>query len=146
MVFGSALALVAVQMIFNFEHFWLPQKIRAIPVSGERVKSAAAMAAKWLRPLESWLKPRRVRHFAMPDFRPAFGIPVLILAIAIALPIPMGNVLPCLALMLLSLGMIVQDGVAVVAGLITGALALAWSGLLLFAGVEVFHWLGQWFA
>lgn len=145
MVFGSALALVALQMMANVEHFWLPQRVRQIPVSSERVKSAAATAAKWLRPLESWLKPRRVRHFALPDFRPVFGIPVFILAVAIALPIPMGNVLPCLALMLLALGMIVQDGVAVVAGLIVGAMALAWDFFLFIAGAEALVWLRHFF-
>ena len=57
------------------------------------------------------------------------------------MPIPFGNVLPALALMLIGPGLVFRDGVAVILGLLMSGVALAATiGLLLKAGV----WGGEW--
>jgi hypothetical protein len=53
------------------------------------------------------------------------------MAIIVVLPIPFGNLLPALALMLFGLGLVFRDGVAMVAGLAGAGLALSvTSGLM----------------
>ena len=49
---------------------------------------------------------------------------VAAMAVLIFLPIPFGNVLPAVALVLLGLGLVFRDGLAVLAGLATGGVAL----------------------
>lgn len=56
-----------------------------------------------------------------------------VMAVIIVLPIPFGNVLPALALMLLGLGLVFHDGVAVLLGWLVSALALL-STAALFVG------------
>jgi hypothetical protein len=46
------------------------------------------------------------------------------MALIVVMPIPFGNVLPALALMLIGLGLVFRDGVAVVLGLAMAALAI----------------------
>jgi hypothetical protein len=61
------------------------------------------------------------------------------------MPIPFGNVLPAVALMLIGLGLVFRDGVAVVLGLLISALAMvATVGLLLAAGMWGGDWIASW--
>ena len=61
------------------------------------------------------------------------------------LPIPFGNLLPALAMMLIGLGLVFRDGVAVVLGLITAVLALfVTAGLVLMAWVYGSEWILRW--
>ena len=52
------------------------------------------------------------------------------MAVLIILPIPFGNVLPALALMLLGLGLAYRDGVAVLLAIGTAAAALLYTATL----------------
>lgn len=63
------------------------------------------------------------------------------MAVIVLLPIPFGNVLPALAMMLIGLGLVFRDGVAIVLGLTTAGLAL-----LMTAGLVsmVWVWGGEW--
>ena len=54
----------------------------------------------------------------------------------IILPIPLGNVLPALALMLLGLGMVFRDGIAVLV-----SATLATSAVLYTAGLGLVAWI-----
>lgn len=50
------------------------------------------------------------------------------------MPIPFGSLLPALALMLVGLGLVFRDGVAVVLGLLSAMAPVATIGLLLATG------------
>ena len=65
------------------------------------------------------------------------------MALIVVLPIPFGNVLPALAVMLIGLGLVFRDGVAIVLGFATAGLALLFTaGLVLLVWVWV--WVGDW--
>ena len=53
----------------------------------------------------------------------------------LALPIIFGNLLPAWAIILLALGLIEEDGVAVLIGSVVGILAVAWNLFLVLGGV-----------
>jgi hypothetical protein len=58
------------------------------------------------------------------------------------MPIPFGNVLPAVALMLIGLGLVFRDGVAVVLGLAMAALAMCvTAGVMLMVWVWGSEWL-----
>ena len=77
----------------------------------------------------------RLSHLAGLTWQPAVALAVGTMAIIVVLPIPFGNLLPALALMLMGLGLVFRDGVAVVAGLAGAGLALAVT-----AGLVVLTW------
>lgn len=60
-----------------------------------------------------------------------------LMALIIVLPIPLGNLLPALALVLLGLGLALRDGLAVLLGAVTALLALLFTAGLLFGA---WHW------
>ncbi len=64
-----------------------------------------------------------------------------LMPVIVVLPIPFGNVLPALALMLIGLAMVFRDGVAMLLGMTAAAFALAMTaGLVLM----VWFWGGEW--
>ena len=52
--------------------------------------------------VETLLRKNRMRHLAGPRAQAFLGVPVLLLAIAVALPIPFGNFLPVAALVMIA--------------------------------------------
>ncbi|MGL4491128.1 MAG: exopolysaccharide biosynthesis protein [Rhizobiaceae bacterium] len=143
LVLGLALAMVSIQVICGAERFWLPDWMRQRQISSETTLRISALMIKWLRPVEALVHPRRMRFMAAPAFKPLYGVPVLLLAVALALPLPLGNVLPCFALIVLALGLMARDGLATMIGLGIGVLALMWTGLLIYAGEQIVeHLLG----
>ena len=72
-------------------------------------------AERMLRPRASWL--------ALPPMEYLVGLVSLLLALIVLLPIPLGNMLPALAISMLALGVLERDGVWVVAGFVTAAVS-----------------------
>ncbi len=67
------------------------------------------------------------------------------MAIIVVLPIPFGNLLPALALMLIGLGLVFRDGIAVILGLLMSGVAwVATTGLLLMAWIWGSEWSRGW--
>jgi hypothetical protein len=65
---------------------------------------------------------------------------VAVMGAIIFLPIPLGNVLPSLAVMLMGVGASVRDGVALLLGWLVGLAAVAYTALL---GAGAWAWLVQ---
>lgn len=75
-----------------------------------------------------------------------WGLWIALMALVIFLPLPLGNVLPSLSLVLLSLGWMFRDGLALLASAVVGSGAVAFAlafGHLLWEGLEAAGaWLG----
>lgn len=88
-------------------------------------------AARWLRP--------RWAHLAHDHTRPWWAMWIGLMAFLIFLPIPFGNVLPALSLVMLSLGWMFRDGAALILSKLVGLGALGFAltfGHLMWEGVE----------
>jgi hypothetical protein len=144
MIFGTLVALVAAQLLLGNRRMWLPQLVRARQVPASAVKTAIAKIVPYLRRAERYLKPRRMRLLTGRPARTALGLPIIVLGLAIALPIPLGNLLPALALIAFSLGFLARDGVAILAALGLSAVALGWVAFLLIAGTKVLDAVWGW--
>jgi hypothetical protein len=81
-----------------------------------------------------------MRRFAGPRAQALLGVPVLLLAIAVALPIPFGNFLPVAALVMIALGLMERDGLVTMLGLAVGVVALFASAGLVYAAMQGLGW------
>ena len=74
----------------------------------------------------------------------AVGLLIFLLAIAVVLPIPFGNMLPALAIIFFSLGLLEEDGLWIILGLVTLAVGVVVFSTLLWAlfKAAVFVFLG----
>ncbi len=133
LVFGSCLAIVSLQIIAGFRRIWLPQFLGRRQVSGNTIDLMVRYTAPMVARLETLLRKNRMRHFAGPRAQAFLGVPVLLLAIAVALPIPFGNLLPVAALVMIALGLMERDGLVTILGLAMAVIALGATGGLVYA-------------
>ncbi len=143
-VLGLGMAALAVAMWRGETCDRLPRRVAEIELSrhwAQRVlgflAAAYAMAARCAR--------ARLSHLATPGRRSGTAVAVGLMALIVVLPIPFGNLLPALATMLIGLGLVFRDGVAVVLGQLTAGLALlGTTALAWMAWAWGSEWLMRW--
>lgn len=137
MTFGGLIGLVALQVMGGARALWLPAILRRRSVPGPALRRVIARAWPHIARAETLLREGRLSKLAGRRARAALAFPLLLLAVAIMLPIPFGNVVPALALIAFSLGFMARDGAMVLVAVALSAAALIWTGLLLVAGTTL---------
>lgn len=137
-VLGLPLLLLSVQLMIGSPRPWLPRSVSAR--SWERGAFARIVASirPRLRRFEKLLKPRLLVLTSTWAER-GIGLCCLIAAVLVFLPIPLGNLLPAMALCAFGLALMERDGVLVLLGLgtlgfsliVLGGAALALKALAL---------------
>ncbi|MBK1666396.1 exopolysaccharide biosynthesis protein exod [Rhodospirillum rubrum] len=136
MITGSACAVVAFSALVRPGESrpalpgWLSRK----PLPRRVLHGVLRRAVPLLRWLERRLRPRLSGLALGAGLGLAYGM-VVVHAALVALPIPFGNTLPALAIILIALGILARDGLMVLVG---HGVGLAWIAIL--AGV------GRWLA
>lgn len=139
-VFGTALALVAVQVMLGARRLTFPGWLRRRPLPREAVVAGVRWLAPRLGAVEARLRPRLV-PLTGRRARAWLGLPILLLALLIVLPIPLGNQLPALAVVAFAFGLLARDGAAVLVGLALAVLGLAWNTAVLLLSAELLAYL-----
>ena len=75
----------------------------------------------------------RLSGLVAPPAEYLIGGVCLFLSVLLALPIPFGNSLPSLAIIMFSLAILERDGVWVIAGVVMSVVATAWLASIAFA-------------
>jgi len=92
---------------------------------------------------QRWLRPRW-QVWSHRTTRPLWGAWIVLMAGVIFLPLPFGNVLPSVSLVLLSLGWMARDGVALLLSTAVGAAALAYTVSLGHIALDLVARAGAW--
>jgi hypothetical protein len=124
MIFGTCLAIVSVQIMIGARRLHLPGLVGRRRLSSGNLERVLRHTAPMLLRVERRLKAGRWQSLSWSGTQRLMGVPVLLLAVAIALPIPFGNLLPALALIVLALALLQRDGLAMLGGLFLGLLAV----------------------
>jgi hypothetical protein len=120
-VLGAPLVFLAAQLAFGRKP-WLPAVIASRSMTRADFASLVRRIGPWLARIDGLLRPR-LTLLALPPMRYLVGLVCLLLSLVLVLPIPLGNVLPALAISLLALGMLESDGVWIIAGMVAAAAA-----------------------
>lgn len=114
--------LLACQLIANRDRIWLPRRWRAIDVAGPSRRRLTDAVVKTVRLLERGSRPRLTFMFGHRLGNAAFGALVLggSLGAFLAPPFSGLDTLPALGVVLLSLGVLLEDFLAVVVGVTVG--------------------------
>ena len=118
---GAPLLFLAAQMALNLRA-WLPSAIASRSMAREDYASLVRRIAPWLARAERLMKPR-LTPLASGAMESVVGAVCLLMALVLVLPIPLGNMLPALAICLLAMGILERDGLWVLAGLATSVAA-----------------------
>ncbi|PDS39318.1 exopolysaccharide biosynthesis protein [Rhizobium anhuiense] len=139
MVFGTALALVSLQIVAGGRKVWLPAIIRDRRVSSVAFDLIVGHAVPVIARVEKLVRVGRLQALTGRTVQALLGIPVFLLAVVIALPIPFGNILPVLSLVVLAVALMERDGLVTLIGLLlTSATIVATAALLYFIKAMIF--------
>jgi hypothetical protein len=123
-VIGIPLMIISVQLFLGFRKPWLPKWVANRSLKRRDVEKIVNKILLTLEKYESVIHPRW-NFVTQPLARRILGLVLVILAFIIALPIPFGNMLPAIVIVVISLGLIEQDGVVIVLGVISACVIFA---------------------
>jgi len=124
LILGIPLVLVSAQMALGFRNAWLPRMVLDKTVDAERFRTSAMRLVPLLQRLERLVRPRHW-PFSHAAADRVIGLISLVLAIAVTLPIPLGNWLPAFTIALMGLALSERDGLFFAFGIVTGLISLA---------------------
>lgn len=120
-ILGAPLVFLAAQLAFG-RRPWLPALIARRTMPRADFAALVRRIGPWLARAERLMRPRAM-GLTLPPMEYLVGLVCLLLAVVLVLPVPFGNILPALAISLLALGILERDGVWILAGLATAAVA-----------------------
>ena len=140
-LFGTMIGAIAVQVMMGETRLRLPRFLAGRTVPPAAVGTALRRFAVPLQWAERLSTPRRLLPLTGRVARVVLAAPLLIMAMTLALPIPLGNGLPAIAVIVFALGFMERDGLAILAALGICVVALVWTVALILFGAEIFGWL-----
>lgn len=130
-IFGIPVIILAVHLMLGWPRLVLPKSIARRSIGASVLKSITPQLAGMLARIEPLLKPR-LPVVSTPAAERVVGLICVVLSILSALPIPFGHMVPALALMVIGLGLIEHDGVAILLGAALGIAGVLVFGLVVF--------------
>lgn len=121
-ILGIPLIFLTAQLMLGMKP-WLPRLIADRSMARTDFATMMARTQPWIVKAERMLRPR-MKVFATPLAERLLGGLCLILALVLALPIPLGNMLPALALCIIAFGILEKDGIWTIAGAAVGVVSL----------------------
>jgi hypothetical protein len=136
-LFGAPQLLFAIQMMAGAKSPWLPQRFMRASIATVEMARIVEKVRPRLEKVERRLRPRLLA-LTTPFAERMTGFMYLLLATAVALPIPLANNLPSVAMTVMSLGFIAFDGAFVLAGILIGLVSLVVAVLVVLGGIAAF--------
>jgi hypothetical protein len=120
-------ALTALQLVVGRDRIWLPDRWRRIEVAGAGRERFISGLLRFVRRLERVSKPRFSWLFRTPLSNTAFGLLVVAgtTGSLLAPPFTFLDTLPALGVVILSLGVLLEDFVLVAVGIVVSAVGIA---------------------
>lgn len=140
-VFEVIAMLLSLELIAGRGQVWLPARWRRRRLAGAGQRRFIARLVRLIRRLERVSRPRGRRLLDHRLGRSMFGVTVLLLSLAafVAPPFSGLDTLPALGVVVVSVGVLLEDVAVVVVGLLAGAAGIVLElvlGRAAFAGIE----------
>ena len=133
-ILGFPLLVFSLQMVLGQSKPWMPNWLKKKKLSRSTLAMFIEKTSPMLVAIERVLKPRMVWATQGVFMERACGVFCLILAISIALPLPLTNFVPAIGIALISLGLMSRDGLFIVLGFLSGIVGLALSCAIIIFG------------
>ncbi len=118
---GTPLVFLAAQLMLG-QNPWLPRIIADRSMTRQDFAAIITRVTPWLAKAERMLRPR-LGFLVYPPAEYLIGFVCLLLAVILALPVPLGNILPAIAICFFSFGILERDGICVLIGAVIAAIA-----------------------
>lgn len=130
------LILLTAQLALGRHTLWIPKSLHRKTLSRTKVESLLGGAIPWVERMERFVKPR-LGFVTQGIFSHAVGILGLLMALTVCVPLPLTNTVPSLGIAMMGMGLVMRDGLTVLAGAFVGTLWICLlAAALLFLGTE----------
>jgi hypothetical protein len=134
--FGIAMLLLAVQLLIGRTRPWVPEGWKEKQFDLIAVQKLVKAGVPWLRRLEAISRPRLTYVCASLPGRVVIGVAISLMSISMMIPIPGTNTLPAMGIFVTGFGLLDDDGITSMGGLVLCVLGGALSVLILLFGYE----------
>lgn len=134
-VFSLPLALIATEVVLQRRKLWLPRWLLDMSLSRVRYAAGLKRLIGPIRRIEALSRPR-LTGLTVGWMRSVIGLACLFLTVMLALPIPFGDVMPALTIIVLGFALMQRDGLAALVGLAGTVICFAY---LVFVWEAVMH-------
>lgn len=126
-IFDIVAVLVAGQLVIGRDHVWIPRRWRSLRLAGGRQERFIKLLQRFIRRLERLSKPRLAFLFDHRLSNAVFGLLVIAFTVAAFLAPPFSGLdtFPGLGVVLVSLGVLLEDFLIVGVGLAAGVGGIA---------------------
>lgn len=138
---GVLLLVPSVQMMLARHAPVLPRFVASRPLRTRRLASLIGRILPLLRPIETLIRPRWPTPFEAT--KRAVGGLILLLSLTLIAPIPLGQIIPSGAIMLIALAYLEEDGVMLSIALAISILSLAITAATVWATVAGIQFIDQ---
>jgi hypothetical protein len=122
---------------------WLPRRLMEKNISPGKMSGLTADMLPWVRRMERFIRPR-LSWAAHERASCLFGFLGLLMALTMCIPTPGTHSVPALGIALMAAGVIMGDGLAVLAGAIVGTVwMLLLVAIVVVFGPQAFHFLSH---
>lgn len=137
-VFEVIVILLCLELMAGFRTPWLPQKWKHMSLGKTLTGKVIPVIMKWIRWFEQRSSPRGRRLFGAPLVPRLLGLIVLVLTLGALLSPPFSGLdtLPSLGVVIISLSIILEDFIMLLAGIVIGTVGVGLSIALGAAIVE----------
>jgi hypothetical protein len=122
-LFGVPLCILTWQMLYRLDTPWLPKWLANKTVKVSNFESMIEKAEPTFNKLTVFLKPR-YKNFTTKNMEKFVGLLALICSISLALPILFGNALPSAGIFIMSMGLLYNDGLTVIIGMVVSVIGI----------------------
>lgn len=134
--FGIVIFLLAVQLIAGRTRPWVPEGWKTRQFDLATVQKIIGAGIPWLRRLEAIARPRMTTVCTSLPGRTVIGIAIALMAISMMMPIPLTNTLPAIGIFVTGFGLLDDDGVISLGGLVLCVMGGILTTLILLFGYE----------
>jgi hypothetical protein len=140
--FGVPLMFLSFQFMLGRRAPWFPGWIGRRSLPRKDLEKVVMYVIPHIKKIERFLKPRL--HFLLNTFSErVIALVCLVMAVLIALPIPLGNWFPAFTIFLLAVAVLERDGIFVVLGAISAVVSVLLVGTLVLAAVKAAYFVLQ---
>ncbi|MBL4804639.1 MAG: exopolysaccharide biosynthesis protein [Alphaproteobacteria bacterium] len=136
LIIAAPLVFLTAQQALGRHTIWIPEKIKYKSINRATFEGMLDAAMPYLVKIEYLIRPR-LGFMTQGVFGNIIGIAGLVMALSVCIPLPLTNTVPSMGIALMAIGVIMRDGLAVLAGMILGLVWVAMiTYVLIFIGTE----------
>ena len=130
------LLIFSAQLLLGIKYPWLPKWILKKTIKRSFIALLIIKSSPIMKKIETVLRHRLEAVTENTGAR-IIGLFAFLFSLAIALPLPLTNLLPSFGILLMSFGMLGKDGLIAIIGILTGVIGLILTALVLLLGTKI---------